>query len=190
MGRQFLWAGNQQLHGGKCKVNWVRVGRPLHRNGLGITDLEHFGHALRLRWLWFQWTAPDKPWCGSDLPIDSTDDSLFTAATRVQVHYRCKAKFWTSSWLNGSSSLAMFPTLYLHSKQKNQSVAEALHNDNWIWDLMHNLTISLFADYVLLWTLVDAEPIHPLGQIEDEITCTRTTDGIYSVNSAYEMQFD
>jgi hypothetical protein len=69
-------------------------------------------------------------------------------------------------------------------------VAEALHNDNWIRGLMHNLTTSLFADYVLLWTLVDAEPIHPLGQIEDEITCTRTTDGIYSVNSAYEMQFD
>jgi hypothetical protein len=84
----------------------------------------------------------------------------------------------------------MFPALYLHSKQKNRSVAEALHNDNWIRDLMHNLTTSLFVDYVLLWTLVDAEAIHPLGQIEDEITWTRTTDGIYFVKSAYEMQFD
>jgi hypothetical protein len=46
------------------------------------------------------------------------------------------------------------------------------------------------ADYVLLWTLIDAEPIHPLRQIEDEIICTITIDGIYSVKSAYEMQFD
>jgi hypothetical protein len=143
-----------------------------------------------MRWLWFQWTAPDKPWCGFDLPIDNTDESLLVAATRVQVHNGCKVKFWTPSWLNDSSLSAMFPALYLHNKRKNRSVAEALHNNNWIRDLMHNLTTSLFVDYVLLWTLVDADPIHPLGQIEDEITWTRTKDGIYSVKSAYEMQFD
>jgi hypothetical protein len=27
--RRFLWAGNQPLHGGKCKVSWSRVCRPL-----------------------------------------------------------------------------------------------------------------------------------------------------------------
>jgi hypothetical protein len=69
-------------------------------------------------------------------------------------------------------------------------VAEVLHNGNWIRDLMHNLTTSLFVDYVLLWTLVDAKPIHPLGQIEDGISWTGTTYGIYSVKSAYEMQLD
>jgi hypothetical protein len=44
--RKFLWAGQQHLHGGKCKVNWSGVCRPLHRAGLGITDLERFGRAL------------------------------------------------------------------------------------------------------------------------------------------------
>jgi hypothetical protein len=33
MRQKFLWAGNQQLHGGKCKVTWPRVCRPLHWNG-------------------------------------------------------------------------------------------------------------------------------------------------------------
>lgn len=47
--RRFLWAGNQQLHGGKCKVSWARVQRPIARGGLGITDLEVFSRALRLR---------------------------------------------------------------------------------------------------------------------------------------------
>jgi hypothetical protein len=52
--RQFLWVGTQRLHGGKCKVNWQKVSRPMNRGGLGITNLEKFGWALRLRWLWFQ----------------------------------------------------------------------------------------------------------------------------------------
>jgi hypothetical protein len=53
--RRFLWAGDQELHGGKCKVNWSRVCRPLKHGGLGIIDLQRFGGALRLRWLWYEW---------------------------------------------------------------------------------------------------------------------------------------
>ena len=77
--RRFLWAGNQQLHGGKCKVSWARLQRPIERGGLGIIDLELFSRALRLRWLWGQWKYPGRPWNGMELPIDDTDQALFTA---------------------------------------------------------------------------------------------------------------
>jgi hypothetical protein len=53
---RFLWAGNEDLHGGKCKVNWSRA---LKHGGHGILNLECFGRALRLWWLWFHWTKPD-----------------------------------------------------------------------------------------------------------------------------------
>jgi hypothetical protein len=43
MRRSFLWAGNQQLQGGKCKVNWAHVCLPTKLGGLGIRDLEKFG---------------------------------------------------------------------------------------------------------------------------------------------------
>jgi hypothetical protein len=188
--RRFLWAGSQQLHGGKCKVSWTQVCQPLHRGGLGIVDLEHFRRALRLRWLWFQWKNPEKPWCGSVLPIDSVDESLFAAATRVQVHNRQTAKFWTSSWLGGVSLAAMFLSLYEHNKQKSRSVADALHNENWIWDLMHSVTTPIFAEYVLLWSMVDATGFNPSDPASDEIFWTRTTDGTYSAKSAYAMQFE
>jgi hypothetical protein len=79
--RRFLWSGNQDLHGGQCKVNWARVCRPLHCGGLGIMDLECLSRALRIRWLWFQWKTLEKPWCQSELPVDDTDCALFAAAT-------------------------------------------------------------------------------------------------------------
>jgi hypothetical protein len=41
--KQLLWAGNQDLHGGKCKVNWLHLCRPLKYSGFGISDLEKFG---------------------------------------------------------------------------------------------------------------------------------------------------
>jgi hypothetical protein len=58
---------------------------------------------LRLRWLWFEWSSPDRPWKGTPLPIDSTDMALFNAATKVEVHNGCKASFWNSSWLDGKA---------------------------------------------------------------------------------------
>jgi hypothetical protein len=127
--KRFLWARNQQLHGGKCKVSWTRVCRPLRRGGLGILDLECFGRALRLRWLWFQWKVLDKVCAGSELPIDSTDEALFVVATRVCIHNGKRAKFWTSISLDGLSPAALFPNLPARAKRKNRLVADAMHND-------------------------------------------------------------
>jgi hypothetical protein len=79
--RRFLWVDNQPLHGGKCKVSWTRVCRPISRGGLGITDLERFGCALRIWWLWYQWKNPEKSWCDSELRVDKIDEALLVAAT-------------------------------------------------------------------------------------------------------------
>ena len=46
---RFLWAGDRQLTGGKCKVARTKVCTPTVNGGLGIKDLEAFGRSLRLR---------------------------------------------------------------------------------------------------------------------------------------------
>jgi hypothetical protein len=81
-------------------------------------DLEHFSRALRVRWLWLQWTMPDKPWCQSELPVDDIDHALFSTTTRMTVFNGKKAKFWSSSWLDGMSPATMFRALFSEKQKK------------------------------------------------------------------------
>ena len=54
--RAFLWSGTEEVAGGKCLLAWSGVCRPAELGGLGIMDLNLFGYALRMRWLWFKIT--------------------------------------------------------------------------------------------------------------------------------------
>jgi hypothetical protein len=156
--------------------------------GLGIRDLEKFGRGLRIRWLWFQWKCPDKPWCRLNLPVDEVDRALFAATTRVMVHNGKTAKFWQSRWLDGNAPATMFPTLYSHSRRKNRTVANAMKNNNWITDLVHSLSALNCHDQDE--ELVEAAGFSGHDQDEDEITWARTSDGLYSARSAYTLQFE
>jgi hypothetical protein len=95
--------------GGKCKVNWQKVCCPKELGGLGFLDLEKFSRALRFRWLWYEWTAPNKPWVGSETPNDASDLDLFNAATRVTIRNGAKASFWSSSLLHGAPPKDLVP---------------------------------------------------------------------------------
>ena len=71
--RAFLWNGNAEASRAQCLVAWDRIKRPKMAGGLGVLDLEKFSRALRLRWLWFKWTDPERPWVGYDIPCSDTD---------------------------------------------------------------------------------------------------------------------
>jgi hypothetical protein len=69
-------------------------------------------------------------------------------------------------------------------------VADALANDNWIRDIIHNIKASLITEYILLWELVDAAAFNNQDKNDDEIVWTRSADGSYSARSTYRIQFD
>lgn len=119
---------------------------PTEFGGLGILDLDRFGRALRLRWLWFSWSSPDRPWKGTPLPVDSMDMALFNAATKVTVHNGCKASYWNSSWLEGKAPSSLSPRLYKHSKRKKRTVREAILGQQWIKDVAYNLNHELLHE--------------------------------------------
>ena len=98
---RFLWAGGEELTGGKCKVNWTKSCMPKELGGLGILNLEKFARALRLRWLWHSWVSPDKPWASTELPCDETDRLLFATCTTIRIGNGRKASFWDSGWVQG-----------------------------------------------------------------------------------------
>lgn len=99
--KQFLWPDSERLTGGKCKVNWLHSARPKVCSGLGVLHLSKFARALRLRWLWQDWTSVDKTWVASELPCTKTHRLLFAASRTISLGDGKKASFWDSAWLQG-----------------------------------------------------------------------------------------
>jgi hypothetical protein len=66
--------------------------------GLGLPDIERFGHALRLRWPWLQWTDPERTWAGFKLHYDDANMDLFRAFTKVTIGNGEMASFWHDNW--------------------------------------------------------------------------------------------
>ena len=62
-------------------------------------DLQLFGYALRMRWLWFRKTDASRPW--ANLP-DSTEKvvaDLFHASVLVEIGNGERTLFWSDRWL-------------------------------------------------------------------------------------------
>jgi hypothetical protein len=185
--RRFLWAGDKELTGGKCKVAWVSMARPTTYGGLGIIELQKFSRALRLRWIWYSWDPRPRPWKGMELPVDNMDIALFNAATQVTVGNGEKAIFWTSRWLHRQAPATLFPALYEHSKRKKRNVKEALNNNNWIRDVDYSMTEILIREFMSLCGQLSDVVLLPLQ--EDRVTWLHSPDGQYTASSAYRMQF-
>jgi hypothetical protein len=113
--------------GRKCKWRTLSGelanGRPPKElGGLGVPDLDKFGCALRLRWLWQDWTEDSKPWIGMDLPCNDVDRLLFNASTTVTIGDGAKAPFWHNNWLEGEAPKYLAPNLPQLATRKNRTV--------------------------------------------------------------------
>lgn len=187
--RKFLWDGGDEIHGGKCKVNWQRVCRPIKYGGLGVSNLTKMGRALHLRWLWYEWTFPDKPWIGMPTPCDEQDAELFAASTTVTIRDGRKALFWESPWVSSSPLKTMAPNLYRHARRKKRTVADALQDNKWIDDIRHNLTLVLVTEFFKVFEILWESNTTLSQGVQDSIQWKWTPTGSYTAKSTYQMQF-
>ncbi|PVH31679.1 hypothetical protein PAHAL_9G208900 [Panicum hallii] len=167
-----------------CKMD--KGMRPKRIGGLGVLDMEYFSRALRLRWMWFQWTDPDRPWVGSEVPCNDVDRQFFRASPRVTMGNGARASFWDSSWLDGRAPRDLAPSLYKLAWRKNRTVREELQDNNWTRGLWRMTTTDEMAELVPLCGLIQQVQ---LTDQPDEIWWKWTPDGVYSAKSVYEAHF-
>ena len=158
--------------------------------GLGILNLWKFATALRLRWLWFEWSATPKPWVGLGTPCDEADRDLFVACTTVKIGDGSKALFWKSPWLDGLRPMDIAPRIFDTSKRKDCSVLKALNEDFWVTQI--NLTEGISAghiqEFATLWEKLEGVILD--HDTQDTITWKFTDNSTFSTSSAYKMQFE
>jgi len=152
--RGFLWKGKAEAKGIHCQVAWEKVKCPKSLGGLGVLDLERFSRVLRLRWLWFAWTDPDRPWVGSDIPCSALDRQLFRCSTSVTIGDGRTASFWDSSWVRGHAPRDVAPNLYKLAWRKRLSVREEIENQTWTRGLWRMSTATEMAEFIVLWEAV------------------------------------
>jgi hypothetical protein len=93
--RGFLWSGSEVASGGKCTVAWVNTCCPKKFRGFGIPNL--MGMALRMRWLWFGRTDPQRTWSGFKIGNKAQVESFFEASVSVAVGDGRRALFWSDN---------------------------------------------------------------------------------------------
>ena len=123
------------------------------------------------------------------LPCDQGDRELFNASTIVSLGDGKKASFWDSSWTDAGTLKTEFPELYKHSKRKNRTVHEALHDGTWVADLAHGQTQQLWPEVIRLNRWIISKNISLSDQQQDTIKWKHTASGFFSTSSAYNCQF-
>ena len=188
--RSFLWNGSASAKGGCCTLSWPKVCRPPELGGLGIINLEIFGYALRIRWLWLQKTDNSRPW--SQLPVahEPIVVAMFNASTSMQLGDGTTTLFWEDRWLQGLSISELAPCLYNAigaCTRRSRTVADGCSHRSWVQDITGALTIQVLLDYLRVWDLVETTELHT--DTQDKLLWKWTPDQNFSTASAYRAFF-
>jgi len=83
--------------------------------GLGIIDLQRFGDALRMRWLWLRRMEDSRPWHLLPDDCDPLVEAMFHASTHMELGDGRKALFWPSRETDGfkENQLRRLPLVFV-----------------------------------------------------------------------------
>jgi hypothetical protein len=160
--------------------------RPKWLGGLGIKDLDKFGRALRMRWLWYYLDSKARPRKHLLKVTDQVDKQFFFTSTSIQLGDGKLTPFWKANWLNGQAPKDLAPNLFRISRFKTRNIHTELNNHKWISNLAGITSTTELEEFTLLFMAMETVT---LTDQPDTIKWKWTSDGNFSVASAYDCQF-
>ena len=140
-------------------------------------DLDKFGRALRLHWLWQEWHTYNKLWSGLEI-----------SCTTVTIGNGKMARFWHHVWLDGEAPRNLAPQLFDLVQRKNKTVAQELTNNSWISALQNKIaSADQLEELVSFWIRI--QKVHLYSELRGLNHLEMDTRCIYSARSTYRAQF-
>lgn len=177
--------GTESVDAGHCMVRWENVQKPKELGGLGVLDLERFSRALRLRWLWYEWSEPERPWVALMFPVTKLTGGCSGLAQGLLLEMAGMPSSGSRLGFRGGAQ-RFGTTLIQISLEENNTVADDFVNDNWLRGLWRMSTTDAIAEFIALWGLVQQLQ---LNNEEDSIVWCWTSHGTYTAKSAYAIVF-
>ncbi|BAS76680.1 Os02g0118800 [Oryza sativa Japonica Group] len=128
----------------------------------------------------------NRPWAKSGYKLGEDVEKIFNSAAEFCVGNGKDTKFWTANWLNGGSIAWRWPVLSTYVGRSQLTVAQALTNNRWVRDLQGALSNEAMAQFFQLWDEVHTVE---LNLEEDTIRWKLSSDGLFTVSSAYNLFF-
>lgn len=199
--KKFLWKNIAQERGGIHLVNWELVCMPKDFGGLGIIDLKMFNEALLAKWYWY-WHKPEQRiWkvlvqatVAGERPSDLPRSKFFTMTLKNTREF-CDTKmrkiigngentlFWHHNWGHGILKY-VFQLLYQKMDDPTISVSQALQ-PHFLQEIATKVdTDDEIAQFEKLQLIISTQDI--VLTREDEVIWPLTSDGNFSVKSAYK----
>ena len=153
-------------------------------------DLQLFGYALRMRWLWFRKTDASRPWANLPVSTEKVVADLFHASVSVEIGNGERTLFWSDRWLQGKCIQELAPCLFNTvgpRVSKRRTVAQALTNDSWVRDIAGALTVQVILDFLLIWEATRGVQLQP--DTQDKFLWKWTPDKCFTTASAYHAFF-
>lgn len=149
--------------------------------GIGIPDLENFARAMRVKWLWYEWTTPNWPWVGMQTLCDEKDKALFAEAMTIQVGDGKKGIYFLGiNLVNPYTPQDNCAQPILTLKEKKQDNRRALKDNKWVDDIRNNLNLELLTEYFAIWEKLLQANIYLKEGVDDTITWNWTAHGEYT----------
>jgi hypothetical protein len=121
---------------------------------------------------WLQRVDGQRSWSAHERAVVA----VFQAATTSTIGDGATMLFWTDNWIDGSSIRVLAPTVFatVPKRRLSTTVADALQNRTWAWQITGPRTMRLIVEFLSLWNIV--EQVQLLPGIPDTFSWNLSSD--------------